>query len=163
MNGLVLYRHHSEQDENEDLSMAKYRNLISIPLMSWILNTIEASLRSTISYRENAKDLWDDIQDRFCVINGPRIQQLICELAETKQRGMSIITYYGKLKFLWDDLGSYDPIPVCTCLKCTCDINSRLAKRNSVAQVHQFLMGLDSDVCGTIGFAILGTDLCLLS
>ena len=60
-------------------------------VVSWILNTIESSLRSTISYMENAKELWDDIKERFSVANGPRIQQLKSELAECKQEGMSNI------------------------------------------------------------------------
>ena len=69
-------------------------------LISWILNTIEPNLRSTVSCVENAKDLWKDIKERLSVIIGPRIQQLKSELADCKQRGMSIVAYYGKLKTL---------------------------------------------------------------
>ncbi|WVY91049.1 hypothetical protein V8G54_036563 [Vigna mungo] len=43
-------------------------------LVSWIMNMIEPSLRSTISHMEVAKDLWDDIKERFSIMNGPRIQ-----------------------------------------------------------------------------------------
>ena len=64
---------------------------------------------------ENAKELWDDIKERFSVANGPRIQQLKSELAECKQEGMSMVNYYGKLKALWDELGNYHQIPTCTC------------------------------------------------
>ncbi|XP_073152090.1 uncharacterized protein [Henckelia pumila] len=53
-------------------------------LVSWILNTIEPTLRSTITHMEIAKELWDDIKERFSVGNGPRIQQLKSELAECK-------------------------------------------------------------------------------
>ncbi|XP_045810011.1 uncharacterized protein LOC123904381 [Trifolium pratense] len=93
-------------------------------LVSWILNTIEADLRSTMSYAENARDLWLDIKERFSVVNGPRIQQLKLDLARCKQDGMSVVTYYGKLKLLWDDLANYDQIPVCSCGRCKCDISS---------------------------------------
>ncbi|KAK8271703.1 hypothetical protein V6Z11_D11G279100 [Gossypium hirsutum] len=54
-------------------------------LVSWIRNTIEPTLRSTISHVEAAKDLWDDIRERFSMANGPRIQQLRSYLLE-KQR-----------------------------------------------------------------------------
>lgn len=54
-------------------------------LVSWILNTIEPSLRSTISYKENAKDVWEDIKERFSIVNGPRIPQLKSDLAGCKQ------------------------------------------------------------------------------
>ncbi|KAH9705236.1 retrovirus-related pol polyprotein from transposon RE1 [Citrus sinensis] len=50
-------------------------------------NTIELNLRSTVTYTEVAKLLWDDIKERFSVGNGPRVQQLKSELANCKQRG----------------------------------------------------------------------------
>ncbi|PNX87496.1 hypothetical protein L195_g043585 [Trifolium pratense] len=84
-------------------------------LVSWILNTIEPSLRSTITYFENAKELWEDIKDRFSVVNGPRIQQLKSDLAECKQGGMTMVAYYGKLKVLWDELANYEQTLTCTC------------------------------------------------
>lgn len=127
-------------------------------VVSWILNTIEASLRSTISYMENAKELWDDIKERFSVANGPRIQQLKSELAECKQEGMSMVNYYGKLKALWDELGNYHQIPTCTCEGCKCNIKAKLEKQREEEKVHQFLMGLDDVVYGTTRSSLLATD-----
>ena len=43
-------------------------------LVSWIRNTIEPSLRTTISHVEVAKELWNDIRDQFAITNGPQIQ-----------------------------------------------------------------------------------------
>lgn len=127
-------------------------------LVSWVMNTIEPKLRSSISYKENAKDLWEDKQERFSVINGPRIHQLRTELAETKQRGMTILSYYGKLKCLWEDLAQYDPLPSCSCANCTCDINLKLQKQRDAAMVHLFLMGLDEDTYGTIRSTLLAIE-----
>lgn len=127
-------------------------------LVSWILNTIEPSLRSTISYMENAQDLWEDIKERFSVVNGPRIQQLKSDLAECKQGGMSMVAYYGKLKSLWDEVASYQQIPRCTCRGCKCDIVSQLEKRREEEKVHQFLMGLDNSTYGTVRSSLLATD-----
>jgi hypothetical protein len=112
-------------------------------LVSWIMNTIEPSLRSTISHMEVAKDLWDDIKERFSIANGPRIQQLKAELVECKQRGLTIVTYYGKLKKLWEELSNYDQVPTCKCGLCTCRLSSVLEKKREEEKVHQFLMGLD--------------------
>ena len=74
--------------------------MVNSMLVSWIQNTIEPNLRSTVTYTEVAKLLWDDIKERFSVGNGPRVQQLKSELANCKQRGMTILNYYGKLKML---------------------------------------------------------------
>ncbi|QHN94017.1 uncharacterized protein DS421_17g597660 [Arachis hypogaea] len=43
-------------------------------IVSWILNTIEPSLRSTVAYVENVRILWKDIKQWFFAANGPRIQ-----------------------------------------------------------------------------------------
>jgi len=69
-------------------------------LVSWIRNTIESSLRSTISHVEIAQDLWNDIRDRFSLVNELRIQQIKSNLAECRQKEMGIVNYYGKLKQL---------------------------------------------------------------
>ncbi|KAJ1384615.1 Zinc finger, CCHC-type [Sesbania bispinosa] len=38
-------------------------------LVGWIFNTIDPSLRSSISYWESVKELWDDLKERFSVGN----------------------------------------------------------------------------------------------
>ncbi|KAJ1423125.1 Retrotransposon gag domain [Sesbania bispinosa] len=127
-------------------------------LVSWILNAIEPTLRSTVTYAENAKELWEDIRDRFSVVNGPRIQQLKAELANCKQQGMTMVSFYGKLKTLWDELANYEQIPRCLCGGCKCDIASKLEKRREEERVHQFLMGLDDVNYGTVRSNLLATD-----
>ncbi|KAL1310047.1 uncharacterized protein [Arachis hypogaea] len=127
-------------------------------LVSWILYTVEPSLRSTITYAKNAKNLWDDIEERFSMVNGPRIQQLKAELAECKQHGIAMVSYYGKLKTIWDELANYEKIPNCTCGGCKCNIGTLLEKRRQEERVHQFLMGLDDVSYGTVRSNILATD-----
>lgn len=69
-------------------------------LVSWIFNTIEPTLRSTITYVDDARELWIDLQQRFYVGNGPRIQQLQFQTAMCRQDGQPVVTYYGRLKKL---------------------------------------------------------------
>ncbi|GKC08500.1 retrovirus-related pol polyprotein from transposon TNT 1-94 [Tanacetum coccineum] len=84
-------------------------------LVAWMFNTIEPTLRSTITHMKNTKDLWDDIKQHFSIGNGPRVQQLKADLADCKQIGQSIVSYCGRLKMLWDELANYDQIPTCIC------------------------------------------------
>ncbi|XP_072078069.1 uncharacterized protein [Arachis hypogaea] len=93
-------------------------------IVLWILNTIEPSLQTTVAYAENAKTLWEDIKERFSVVNGPRIQQLKADLTRCKQEGAFMAAYYGKLKILWDELTNCDQIPKCTYGACKCSIGS---------------------------------------
>ena len=127
-------------------------------IVSWIFNTIEPKLRSTITYRENAQELWDDIKQRFSISNGPRIQQLKSELANCKQNGDSIVTYFGRLKKLWDELNDFDQIPMCTCNGCKCGISAALNKKREEEKLHQFLMGLDDTQFRTVRSNVLSLD-----
>ena len=65
----------------EESSMMEDWWTVQAMLVSWIWNTVESSLRTTMSYFETAKELWDDIKERFSVMNGPHVQQLRSELA----------------------------------------------------------------------------------
>jgi hypothetical protein len=75
-------------------------------LVAWIFQSIESSLRSTITYYDTVKELWDDLQQRFSIGNGPRILQLRSELARCNQSGQSVASYYGNLKKIWDELST---------------------------------------------------------
>lgn len=128
-------------------------------LVSWIMNTIEPTLRSTITWRDLARSLWDDIRQRFDVVNGPRIQQLKAELHSCKQhKGMTVSDYYAKVKRLWELLDESDPVPTCECGKCTCDLANRLEKRNEDAKIHQFLMGLDDTLYENVRSTLLAAE-----
>ena len=127
-------------------------------LVSWIRNTIEPSLRSTVSHMEVAHDLWKDIEERFSIVNGPRIQQLKAELADCKQKGSTIVTYFGRLKKLWEELANYEQIPTCKCGLCTCNIGVVLEKKREEERVHQFLMGLDDTTYATVRSNVLTQD-----
>lgn len=69
----------------------------NVLVVSWIKLTIDPMLRSSISHRDVAYDLWEHIKKRFTVKNGQRIQRLKAELAMCGQRGLVIESYYGKL------------------------------------------------------------------
>ena len=127
-------------------------------LVSWIFNTIEPTLRSTISYKENILDMWLDIRERFGVTNGPRIQQLKAKLSECKQGAKSISDYYGRMKKIWEHLDEGDPYPTCRCGKCTCDLAKEFDKRKEDEKVHQFLMGLNNTLYGMVRSNLLAAD-----
>ncbi|XP_012840356.1 PREDICTED: uncharacterized protein LOC105960698 [Erythranthe guttata] len=127
-------------------------------LIAWFFNTIEPTLRSTITYRETAQELWEDLQLRFAVANGPKINHLKTELGNCKQRGHSVAEYFGKMKMLWDEINDYEPIFTCNCGGCKCQITQQLRARRDDEQVHQFFMGLEDSMFGTVRSTILNLD-----
>lgn len=42
-------------------------------VVSWILRSIDPKLVQSIPFHDNAKQLWDYLEKRFCIANGPRI------------------------------------------------------------------------------------------
>ena len=115
-------------------------------LVSWILTSIDPKLAGTIWLHEEAKRLWDYLEKRFCVANGPRLQQLRASIVDSKQgKSQSLEDYYTKLMNLYDKLARLKPLNGCECGKCTCNITENYAKDRAGEIFHQFLLGVCDD------------------
>ncbi|XP_010513329.1 PREDICTED: uncharacterized protein LOC104789305 [Camelina sativa] len=139
---------------------ADYEDWLSAKSMVtlWILNTIDPKVRRTLGNKEDPKELWMEIKDRFSEANGPRIQEIKAELAHCCQGNMSVIEYYGKLQMLWEDLANYDKVIACKCGGCSCNINVELEKKKEDDRIHQFLLGLDTALYGGVRTSIISID-----
>ncbi|XP_057548190.1 uncharacterized protein LOC130826613 [Amaranthus tricolor] len=128
-------------------------------LVSWLMNTIDPEVKSMLSNYDNAKQLWDDLHKRFCVVNGPRIHQLKSQINKCEQtKTMSVAIYFGKLKVLWDELAQLQPLISCKCGKCTCDVSKQHVKHREDDMLQQFLLGLYSEYYTQIRSNILAQD-----
>ncbi|KAB1214069.1 hypothetical protein CJ030_MR5G017332 [Morella rubra] len=107
-------------------------------VISWIHNFVSSSVKSSLIFVDDAREMWNELKDRYSQQNGPRILQLKKALASLLQEQDSVSVYYGKLKVLWDELANYDPIPECACGKL-----KTLLDRQQRDYVIQFLMGLN--------------------
>lgn len=119
-------------------------------LVGWIKQTIDPKIRSSISTREIAKDLWEIIKKRFSLKSGARLQQLRNSLATCKQNGSTVDDYFGRLTKLWDGIAECMNSKTCTCNKCECDLTTAHEKEKEVLRIHDFLSGLDDSVHGAI-------------
>ncbi|XP_074318837.1 uncharacterized protein LOC141655668 [Silene latifolia] len=111
----------------------------------WIFNTIATSVRQQISLRPEAKQVWEDIKNRFCQTNETRVYQLQAELLACRQGPTeSLMDYYGRMATIWDAIIEHDPLPKCSCNPCSCDWLNLITSRREKRRVRDFLMGLDS-------------------
>ncbi|XP_074301235.1 uncharacterized protein LOC141632603 [Silene latifolia] len=95
--------------------------------------------------------MWSDLEEHFAVVDGTSIHSLKTELGECRQKKcMSVTEYYGKLKSLWDALSIHEPPFACEYGKCTCDIAGKVVKRLDNERLHQFFMGLNRSLYGTL-------------
>ncbi|XP_021626177.1 uncharacterized protein LOC110625005 [Manihot esculenta] len=119
---------------------------------SWILNSISKELVDGFIYTASARDLWLEICERFGECNGPMIYEFHRKISLISQENAFVSVYFTKLKRLWDELGSVETLPTCTCgaSRAIADI----ANRN---KLMQFLMGLN-EVFGSVRDQVLGMD-----
>ncbi|CAA7017753.1 unnamed protein product [Microthlaspi erraticum] len=117
-------------------------------LVGWIKLTIKPKLRSFISTREVAKDLWDIIKKHFSLKSGARLQQLRNAFATCNQNGSTVDDYFGRLTKIWDGIAECMNTKQCSCGKCECDLNTAHDNEKEILRVHDFLFGLDGTTHG---------------
>ncbi|XP_074270843.1 uncharacterized protein LOC141594750 [Silene latifolia] len=113
----------------------------------WIKNSIAKPLVSNLQYASSAQSLWADILERYGQLNVLDLYALKKELSNISQDTSSLLDYYGKIKNLWENIDTMDPVPQCTCgamKNCTCQLLKRLLDRETQAKLIQLLMGLNS-------------------
>ncbi|XP_074284164.1 uncharacterized protein LOC141608718 [Silene latifolia] len=113
----------------------------------WIKNSIAKPLVTNLQYASSAQSLWADILERYGQLNVLDLYALKKELSNISQDTSSLLDYYGKIKNLWENIDTMDPVPQCTCgamKNCTCQLLKRLLDRETQAKLIQLLMGLNS-------------------
>ncbi|XP_021761728.1 uncharacterized protein LOC110726556 [Chenopodium quinoa] len=114
-------------------------------LVSWISNTLDQKLRSTIGDYDDASILWTNLKNRFCVVSGTRVCQLKTALGACHQASTeSIADYFGRLSKIWKELLNYTRVPKCKCGKCDCNIVTQVEQIREEDYLHYFLIGLDA-------------------
>lgn len=109
---------------------------------SWILGSMSKELAETFVYYSTAKNLWDELKERFGEGNRPQIYKLQCEIASIQQGNTNLASYFNKLKRLCDDLSRLKPLPYCECGGCKCGLPKKRFEMDSTTKTIQFLMGL---------------------
>ncbi|XP_074315105.1 uncharacterized protein LOC141651285 [Silene latifolia] len=124
----------------------------------WIYNALESDVRKQIALRPEAKQVWDNIKNRFCQANDARVYRLQAELMACQQGPTeSLMAYYGRITTLWDEILENDPLSSCSCNPCHCDWVKVMDARREKKRVRDFLIGLD-DRFDNARSHILGTN-----
>ena len=74
-------------------------------VLSWLLNSLTENIRNSVLYFETAKELWQDLEERFGQSNKARLFQVQKDISCLSQGDMDIANYYTKSKQLWDEFG----------------------------------------------------------
>ena len=113
-------------------------------VVSWLLNSMMPELSEAFLYVNSARELWDELTERFGESNGPLLYQLEKEITELYQGSDSVAVYYTKLKRLWDEISDASGIPICTCPETYPSIKKTIALEQR-QKLMQFLMHLNEE------------------
>ncbi|XP_021853361.2 uncharacterized protein [Spinacia oleracea] len=122
-------------------------------VVSRILSSMNHELADDFGYIDTAADLWRELNERFGQSNGPLIYQLKKEIENLTQQNMTIVTYYGKLKKLWDEMKNLRAFSSCTCgamMQCSCQFLKKIAEFEEEDKMMQFLLGLNGGFDSTM-------------
>ena len=109
---------------------------------SWILNSLSPELRDSLQYVNNAKELWEELVDRYDHTNGCKLYQLQKEINDLVQGTLDVTGYYTKMKRLWEEMSAIDVNSQCSCV-CTCGGKVKMYKAEQDRRLIHFLMGLN--------------------
>ncbi|XP_031374156.1 uncharacterized protein LOC116188831 [Punica granatum] len=113
-NKLAFIDESLERPDDDDPLKERWERCNST-VLAWMFNTMEGSLQATVAYAVDARNLWDDLNERFSVGNQSRVFQIKTDICFLKQDGLNVRDYYDKLKLLWDELEFYLEHPSCSC------------------------------------------------
>lgn len=122
-------------------------------IVGWIRTSIEARVRSTVTFIADSHKLWENLKKRFAVGNKVRIHHLKEQLSSCKQDGQSVMDYYGHLAKMWEELDMFKPLPACSC-----SAAAEYEKEREDEKVHQFVMGSDESRFGGVCQGIIASD-----
>ncbi|XP_074318134.1 uncharacterized protein LOC141654926 [Silene latifolia] len=127
---------------------ADHQKWIQVDYMvtNWILNTIVEAISGDFDYILSSKQLWDDLVERYGQTNGPSYYEIGKELYNLQQGNLSMAEYYGRMKYLWEELQNIEGILECVCgvlEKYSCSMIKRFIEAENNRRLIQFLMGVD--------------------
>lgn len=122
----------------------------------WLHSSMDKEIRASVKHAKTAREVWEDLKERFGSESAPRAYELKREISLTRQGKLSVSAYYTKLKGLWDEFQATSSIPRCKCGGCKCDISKQFTDLRDKKRLYEFLMGLDK-CFGTIKTQILST------
>ena len=107
----------------ENQAWLKCNSMIS----SWILNLVSPHITTSVIYRDTAFAVWNALKNRFLQANGPRISQLQKQISTVIQGDSIVASFFTNFQASWDQLLNLKPLPCCSCGKCTCGVNDKIA------------------------------------
>lgn len=91
----------------------------------WLKTGMDKEVRGSVRYATTSREIWVDLEQRFAKGCAPRAYELRHAITHLRQEKLLVLSYYRKLKGLWDEIQSIVPWPKCKCEGCKCDVQKQ--------------------------------------
>jgi len=124
------------------------------------MNAVSETIARSILYEQSAREVWIQLERRFCLSNGSRKYSLNKEVYSMKQDRASISEYYTKMKCIWEELDSMMDLPQITQTneEITAFLRA-LLRQQKEQKLFQFLNELDENYSTQRSHVLLMTPL----
>ncbi|KAH9651461.1 protein kinase domain-containing protein [Citrus sinensis] len=129
-----------DEDEDDGGRWQRCNDLVG----SWVLNSISNELAGSVLYAQSAREVWQDLQERFQQTNAPKIYELKHAISNLRQGDASVSLYYTRMKALWDELNSLQQVGPCTCANA-----KTVSQLQQLDRAMEFLQGLHDRYAAT--------------
>ncbi|KAH9652496.1 protein kinase domain-containing protein [Citrus sinensis] len=129
-----------DEDEDDGGRWQRCNDLVG----SWVLNSISNELAGSVLYAQSAREVWQDLQERFQQTNAPKIYELKQAISNLRQGDASVSLYYTRMKALWDELNSLQQVGPCTCANA-----KTVSQMQQLDRAMEFLQGLHDRYAAT--------------
>ena len=123
----------------EKEAWSKCNSMIS----SWILNSVSPHITINVVYNDTTFEVWNALKNRFSQANGPRISRLQKQISTVMQGDFTVTGFFTDLQASWGQFLNLRPLPSCSCGKCTCCVNEKIAHLHHQDSIMKFLNGLN--------------------
>ncbi|XP_058732848.1 uncharacterized protein LOC131604424 [Vicia villosa] len=113
-------------------------------VMAWITNSIDKEISESVLWIDSAKEIWEELHERYHQGDIFRISDLQEEIYAQKQGDLSVTQYFTTLKKLWQEFDNFRPLPTCQCEpSCHCQLLPTIKTYRENDYVIRFLKGLN--------------------
>lgn len=102
------------QPEADSPSFAQWERVNDM-VISWIMNSVADDISDGLNFVTSAKEVWNELHERFSSINGHRVYQVLRNIHCLEQGNTSVEVYFHKLKGYWDEYAVLEPSIPCVC------------------------------------------------
>ncbi|XP_027769585.1 uncharacterized protein LOC114075298 [Solanum pennellii] len=130
-----------EKPEEETPLIDQWRRYIDM-LLAWLLYSLRREVAKSVIYSQTTEDLRKELEKRYGQTDGAKIFQLQRELKNIYQGTNHVISYFNRLKKIWDQTKVTNTLMICSC-DCNCGAKTHNVKMNEDQQLIQFIIGLN--------------------